>query len=513
VDVEGTTINGGRDDPHRSELFAIDDVPHYSTSVEISLPFINGEFRFNHSPFNHFIDINKGPGIFDDFDGYSYLRGSASRGHYEKVPRFGIEGGRDAWVNFWFNDEYVHAPGQDWYRGCSPSISRYSFFYERGVYSSLEEESRARFPLADSIGIAIENYTIEFNAFRRKGVPYSVFMPVDNLARYWYEEFLRSGDWLALGPVMHAIQDASVPHHAAGYIGNWHDNYEGEGLSVRVEAWLNDASFRNEVRNLVNQWNRDDPNPPHTLTQNDWRRSPCKNWRIDHLVTWVALNAYHVYATVYNHFRNGYRFDENSARDLVMKATAMSTLVRIKALTEYRRLNTLPINLVDTAFLAEWYNDLRERLPFPGRDIDRRGFALIRSSALLEDGVQYNNVLETHPRWHDFYPRPRNQDGAIYGLYYLTMPENARFTARIGFLNGAHHTDGVIFEVEWMISSPPARYRLFNITKWYDGRLNNVSIDLRRFHGQRGILVLKVSAYRSSGQDWAVWVDPQITAQ
>ena len=82
----------------------------------------------------------------------------------------------------------MHAPGQPWYRHCSPSIERYSFFYEKGIYRSLEEESRARFPLADSTGE------------RGKGIPYSIFMPVDNMARYWYEEFLRTGDWLALGP-------------------------------------------------------------------------------------------------------------------------------------------------------------------------------------------------------------------------------------------------------------------------------------------------------------------------
>jgi len=211
VDVEGSTIDGGRDDPHKEDkskigeisLFgveigiytktAIDDIPHYSSHGR------------NFSAFNHFIDIKKGYGRFDDFDGYSYEYGSAHRDQYQLVEEelkdwegweefmgWFVEQFRrdkvDQGLNYWLNDEYVHAPGQPWYRHCSPSIERYSFFYEKGIYRSLEEESRARFPLADSTGE------------RGKGIPYSIFMPVDNMARYWYEEFLRTGDWLALGP-------------------------------------------------------------------------------------------------------------------------------------------------------------------------------------------------------------------------------------------------------------------------------------------------------------------------
>lgn len=47
---------------------------------------------------------------------------SASRGEHELV--FGQR--VDEALNWWLNDEYVHAPGQPWYRGCSPSVERYS---------------------------------------------------------------------------------------------------------------------------------------------------------------------------------------------------------------------------------------------------------------------------------------------------------------------------------------------------------------------------------------------------
>ena len=88
---------------------------------------------------------------------------------------------------YWFNDEYVHALCHSWYRGCSPSVERYSFPTR---YQTVREELAARFPVAASTGS------------RRKGIPYSVFMPVDNMARYWYGRFVATRDPRALGPVM-----------------------------------------------------------------------------------------------------------------------------------------------------------------------------------------------------------------------------------------------------------------------------------------------------------------------
>ncbi len=210
VDVEGGWLgDSGRDDPHDSSAWDDDDVAHYQYGDRVF------------TAFNHFIDIKKGVGIFDDYDGYSYRKGSASRDEYQDADDvaegfweelFASLSGKevDEGINWWFNDEYVHAPGQPWYRGCSPAIERYSFPEDKGIYSSKEAELKERFPLASSIGHS------------GQGIPYSVFMPVDNMARYWYMSFTKTYKPVELGPVMHAIQDASVPHHAAGYMGNWH---------------------------------------------------------------------------------------------------------------------------------------------------------------------------------------------------------------------------------------------------------------------------------------------------
>ena len=319
IDVESwagpITGGSGRDDPHRSSAGDDDDVARYTYEGHV------------YTAFNHFIDIKKGRGTYDDYDGYSYRRGSASDGEYQdaddakkdwKIKLLThLTGHRkvDDALNYWFNDEYVHAPGQSWYRGCSPAVERYAFPTENG---SIEDELRARFPLADYKGKS------------GKGIPYSVFMPVDNMAWYWYNLFINTQYPPALGPVMHAIQDASVPHHAAGYNGNWHSRYEND-LHSCLNEWFRDECFVEGIKRLYKGWKDADGALPNRLSRSDWGKVPNIGSRSDTLVTWVALNAYKAYAGTYNHFRNGYRFDAGSAKELTQIATAMSMLFLSKA--------------------------------------------------------------------------------------------------------------------------------------------------------------------------------------
>lgn len=330
VDVEGGYSNA-RDNPHKDEPGAIDDKPHYRKE---------GHFF---TAFNHFIDIKKGPGAFDDFDGYSYYHGSASIDEYESASE-AEEGSSLAGVlvtilehlpfapticvdwalNYWLNDEYVHAPGQDWYEACSPCIEWYSYYADRGVYGSVEAEAKRRFPLAESTGR--EN----------KGVPYSVFMPVDNMARYWFSRYCAERTPECLGPVMHAIQDASVPHHAAGYNGNWHQRYENE-LDRKISIWQGDSAFLSDIRAFFDKWMKEDEDPPLLLNEDDWSKTPSINWRIDMLVTWLAINAYHAYTSVYDNFRQGYSRNDASMKTLAEKAVAISMLGICKTIDYHPR--------------------------------------------------------------------------------------------------------------------------------------------------------------------------------
>jgi inhibitor of cysteine peptidase len=319
VNVKGGIGGGGRDDPHRDDLKAIDDVPS------------TGRGSMSFTAFNHFIDIRKGPGVFDDYDGYSYRKGSGRIDQYQKGAEVASSWGEklaadttgfkvDEAVNWWFNDEYVHVSGQPWYKGCSPAMDRYSFFQDSGRYANKQAELAARFPLANATGTA------------GHGIPYSVFMPVDNMARYWYSRFTDTRDPLALAPVMHAIQDASIPHHAAGCLGNWHSQYEND-LESRISGWLAETEFTDGVKLLVAEWSREHSSPPSSLGPSDWTKVPSSDWRIDQLVTWIALNAFEEYRGTYGSFRDGYRLNEASAKRLARLATAMSVLVLKKATT------------------------------------------------------------------------------------------------------------------------------------------------------------------------------------
>ena len=317
VNVRGGIGGGGRDNPHKDEIDAIDDVPS------------TGRGSMSFTAFNHFIDVRKGPGVFDDYDGYSYRQGSGSRNQYQKAGEVATSWGEkvaadtsgfkvDEAVNWWFNDKYVHISGQPWYKGCSPAMDRYSFFQDSGRYTSKQEELAARFPLANATGAADH------------GIPYSVFMPVDNMARYWYGRFTETKDALALAPVMHAIQDASIPHHAAGCLGNWHSQYEND-LESKVSGWLADTELTDGVKALVAEWSRPDASPPSSLKPGDWTKVPSIDWRVDQLVTWTALNAFEEYRGTYDGFKDGYRLKEASAKRLAKLATAMSVLVLKKA--------------------------------------------------------------------------------------------------------------------------------------------------------------------------------------
>lgn len=332
-DVEFVNVWLRRDNPHKDSPGVVDDTVAFSTIGR------------NHTAFNHYIDIAKGPGAYDDFDGYSYAKGSGKENERESVFELANYEEKDyEWIAklaqadprnqvikvdnalaWFFNDRYVHAPGQPWYDNCSSAIESYSYWADKAGskhFESLEEECISRFPLAQSTGK------------NGKGVPYSVFMPVDNMGRYWYEQ-CKSREWpVCMGPVLHAVQDASIPHHTAGTNGNWHTYYEGV-LNENITEWNKYIDWPERAHMLMQEWNWQDPAPPTRLTMEDVGRKPAINWRVDHLITWVALQAYHDYVETYGEFkhfreRQDINFDSSQMFELTVKALAMSALLLLK---------------------------------------------------------------------------------------------------------------------------------------------------------------------------------------
>jgi hypothetical protein len=317
-DLEFVNVKVGRDDPHARRARPGADRAHTQTDQR-SL-----------TAFNHFLDIRKGAGLFDDYDGYSYRRGAACRDEYQSAREVGGGWGRlaaeaagfkvDEGIAYWFNDEYVHVPGERWYRRCSRAAERYSCFQDAGLYDSARAEVLARFPLASDPG---EPGT---------GVPASVFFPVDNLARYWYGEFLKHpGRVSYLGPVLHALEDASIPHHAAGCMGNWHVEYEN-ALDAVADQYAQTPAFLAGVRARVRSWlRRPAGRRPARLTPGTRRQVPALGWAVEDTVTWLALQAYFAYVNTYRRFQRGFKPDAASQRHLLGLAAAAGALVLIQA--------------------------------------------------------------------------------------------------------------------------------------------------------------------------------------
>ncbi|NIM91666.1 MAG: hypothetical protein GTO17_12050 [Candidatus Aminicenantes bacterium] len=143
-------------------------------------------------------------------------------------------------------------------------------------------------------------------------------------------------------------------------------------------------------------------------------------------------------------------------------------------------------------------------LPFPGEDDDLSGFAKYRYNAVLEDDRVYQKVLLMHPPdWH--------KDGMIVGIFKIeNLPENAIFKAKVGFLEESVQGDVKGFRV--FVNEDPTYYAAKQC--FYDGHLDELSLNLDKYAGQNVELVLQVLVlpviFRTSIQDGSVWVDPRI---
>lgn len=139
-------------------------------------------------------------------------------------------------------------------------------------------------------------------------------------------------------------------------------------------------------------------------------------------------------------------------------------------------------------------------LTFGGPDTDPNGFAMFRNNSTLEDGSKPSKVVETHPMWVD--------NGVITGLYpAYTVQPGEHFKAKIGFL-GPCGTGNVVFQLNYKQGGTV--YPLGSWTDSCDGNLTTVDVNLSGIAGQTVQFVLGALANGSSGQDWAVWVSPQV---
>ncbi len=143
-------------------------------------------------------------------------------------------------------------------------------------------------------------------------------------------------------------------------------------------------------------------------------------------------------------------------------------------------------------------------LSFGGPDTDANGFAMYRNGQKLEDGSSPSKVLETHPQWVI--------DGVITGTYpAYTVVSGEHFRARIGFLalsDGTCGSGNAKFQLNYKESG--VIKSLGEWTETCDGSLRDVDVNLSSIAGRTVQFVLAVLANGSAGQDWAVWVSPEV---
>ena len=145
-------------------------------------------------------------------------------------------------------------------------------------------------------------------------------------------------------------------------------------------------------------------------------------------------------------------------------------------------------------------------LTFGGPDTNAGGFVMYRDGQKLEDGTTPSKVLETHPQWVD--------NGVITGLYSsYTVVSGEHFKAKLGFIalsDGTCGAGSAKFQLNYKTSGASG---FNNLGEWIDncdGALKNVDVDLSSLATKTVQFQLAVSANGSAGQDWAVWVAPQI---
>lgn len=160
---------------------------------------------------------------------------------------------------------------------------------------------------------------------------------------------------------------------------------------------------------------------------------------------------------------------------------------------------TVLYDFVDHICDATWTSGAGS-LTCPGGTGDNEGFVVAVGGMELEDGSTWPKALETHPQWID--------DGWIQGKYHLPSPIQAgdRFVAKVGFLK-----DAAAGNVKFMVTAGTnGGDAAWSQVKPYNNSLVDVSFEFDPVFVGSSYVSLRVLANGSSGQDWAVWVEPRI---
>ncbi|MDD5590899.1 MAG: hypothetical protein PHY18_03110 [Dehalococcoidales bacterium] len=185
---------------------------------------------------------------------------------------------------------------------------------------------------------------------------------------------------------------------------------------------------------------------------------------------------------------------------LIVEVSGVSGVAHVEWLDEQ-----VAYDFVERAPSATWAAGLMtgmfeiHSLSFPGTTSDNQGYACYQLDTKLNDGITYDKLLETHPRWID--------NGFISGRYSdVNVPPGATLKLKAGIING--YTSGSVrFNVRMIRGSV---YVLWTQIVDYGDGTQTVEIDLSDFADQNVDFELLVEANGVSTQDWAAWAEAKI---
>jgi hypothetical protein len=168
---------------------------------------------------------------------------------------------------------------------------------------------------------------------------------------------------------------------------------------------------------------------------------------------------------------------------------------------------TFIYDFVDNAHLAEWRSGAAV-LTWPKFAGNQSGAAYTEGTALIMCPEQVSNGW-IQGRFADFYYDP---DTKLRRSSLLKVPENARFTAEVGFRLGATSTDGAGIALGYLDEA--GSITLFPRMELYPGDKSRAyTVDLSSLAGKETEFVLRVEAKGSPEGDCVRWVEPRIVQE
>jgi len=170
--------------------------------------------------------------------------------------------------------------------------------------------------------------------------------------------------------------------------------------------------------------------------------------------------------------------------------------------------NTYTYDFKYNAGLAKWRSSSADDLKWGGVPIDPDGAAYTYLGDLTICVPQQNNSWMLG-RFADFY-LDKNIHQSL--SQEIVVPVNAKFTAQLGFRQGANSTDGVKVALAYLNDQFSTVF-FPKMDVFSDGKLHPYEVDLSSLAGKKTEFFLWVEANDSPQGDCVKWVDPKITQQ